>query len=194
MKYTVYDTITGEVKRWGDVPVTDVAQQAIYANEAVCDGAYDERYYWDGTAMQPKPASPGAGYEWDTTTKAWVGNLAAAQAAKWEEMKAARAAAEYGGFTYNTYTLDSDAGSTQRILGTVTMARIAQAAGQPFQTDWTLADNSVASFTGDEFIALGVALGQHVQAIYAQARARRVAINAATTVEEVAAISWNAAP
>lgn len=192
MKFTVYDTATGHITRTGECPDDMLEAQAFLPGEASIEGYFDPKtMYWDGTAMQPKPASPGPGYDWDTTTKAWVPNLAAAKAAKWAEMKAARSAAEYGGFTYNNQTFDSDFQSTQRILGTVTMARIAAGNGQAFQTDWTLADNSVATLTGGQFIALGVALGQHVQAIYAQARARRAAIEAATTVEEVNAITWS---
>jgi hypothetical protein len=70
------------------------------------------------------------------------------------------------------------------------MAMLAQAGGQPFSIDWTLADNTVRTLSGADMIAVGQALGQHVAACHIKARALREQINAATTVAEVEAVVW----
>jgi hypothetical protein len=53
-----------------------------------------------------------------------------------------------------------------------------------------LADNSTRTLIQADMIAVGVALGQHVQTQFTKAQALRVAIEAATTPEDVAAVVW----
>lgn len=72
-----------------------------------------------------------------------------------------------------------DAKSKQNVNGLVTMALIAQGAGAPFSSDFTLADNSVVTLNAAQMIGLGVAVGQYVEAVYGHARTLRDAIEAA---------------
>jgi hypothetical protein len=59
-----------------------------------------------------------------------------------------------------------------------------------FVINWILADNTTRTLNQADMIAVGVALGQHVQTQFTKAQALRVAIEAATTPEDVAAVVW----
>lgn len=103
-------------------------------------------------------------------------NLADAQDQAWEQVKAARAAAELAPFAFDGGMYDVD---TARISGAALNALMAQLAGVPFSIDWTLADNTVRTLDGAQMQALGVALAHHIGTAFATARAMREAIAAA---------------
>lgn len=189
--FAVYDAASGKIDRIIGCPEEYVARSCA-PNEAVLPVTTetDTTHYVAGGALIPFPASPAPGYDWDWATKGWVGNLDASKALKWAAIKAARDAAEYGGFTFNGGTYDSDTVSVQRINGAVSMALIAQGAGQSFSIDWTRADNSVATLAGADVINLGMTLGQFVNGVHEKARQLRDQIDAATTVAAVGAIAW----
>lgn len=107
--------------------------------------------------------------------------LKKAKNAQWEKVKQARAAAEYGGFTWDGSTFDSDPISQARINGAVTLAQMNSA----FSIGWTLADNTVRTLTAADMIAVGVALGQHVNACHERARVLRGEIESALAAETV---------
>lgn len=88
--------------------------------------------------------------------------------------------------------VQSDATSQRNITGLVTMALIAQGAGAPFSAAFTLADNSVVSLSAPKMIGLGVAVGQHVEAVYARARVLRDAIESAADQAALDAIDIDA--
>ena len=108
----------------------------------------------------------------------------------WERIKAAREAAESSGFLYNGVLFDSDPVSIQRISGAVSLAMLAQAAGQPFSQTWTVADNTTMELDAAGMLAVGVALGTHISVIFEKARDKRAAIATATTADELDAITW----
>jgi len=114
--------------------------------------------------------------------------LAVAQAEAVQRMLARRDLAEFGGIRMPEGIVQTDDTSQRKINGAVTMALIAQAAGQPFSIDWTMLDNSSATYDAAGMIAMGVAVGQHVAACHEAALAKRAAIDAATTPDEVALI------
>ena len=108
---------------------------------------------------------------------------------KWAVLKDARTAAEMASFTCDGSMYQAD---KERISGAVQLALLAQLAGQPFTIDWTLTDNSVKTLDASQMIAVGVALGKAVSAIFDTARSLRTRLDAATTIEEVDAIGWPA--
>lgn len=108
----------------------------------------------------------------------------------WERIKAARAAAESAGFLFNGVRYDSDPASLQRISSAVTLAMLAQSAGQPFAIDWTVADNSVVALDAAGIIGVGLACGQYIAGVFGRARALREQIEATTTADELDAIVW----
>lgn len=104
------------------------------------------------------------------------------KAAMWQQVKARRASlTDDPGATVATPAgvVQSDSKSQQNILGLVQMAVLANISAQPFAADFTLADNTVVTLNASQMIGLGVAVGQHVQAVYAQATALRQVIEAA---------------
>lgn len=96
--------------------------------------------------------------------------------------------AEFSGCDTGLGRMDTDADSQRKINGSVTMALIAQAAGQPFSIDWTMADNTTVAHDGAAMIAAGVAVGMHVSACHENAIALKAAIEAAADVVALAGI------
>lgn len=118
-----------------------------------------------------------------------AGTLQAARDRAWTAIKAARAAAEEGSFIFDGGSYQAD---KLRITGAVQLATLAKAAGQPFVETWTLTDNTTRELDADQVIALGMALGQYVSSLYATGRALRADIDAAETIDAVAAVRWPA--
>lgn len=116
--------------------------------------------------------------------------LDAVRVRKWADIKLTRSRIEYGGFEWDGSRFDSDETSRARIQGAVQLAVIAQSAGAPYAQDWTLEDNSVRTLSAEDVIAVGVALGQHVSAVFETARQLRELIDSATNAEEVYAVEW----
>lgn len=140
-------------------------------------------------AKAPRP-HPSAG--WDNAAMAWVDprTLDQHKADRWAQIKAAREAADFGGFVWGGDTFDSDAMSQSRIQGAAVLAMQALAAQQPFAIDWTLADNTVRTLDGTDMAALGQALAVHVGTQHETARLLRAAIDAAADIAAVEAIAW----
>jgi len=90
--------------------------------------------------------------------------------------------AEFSGCMTALGRMDTDADSQRKINGSVTMALIAQAAGQPFSIEWTMADNATVIHDGPAMIAAGVAVGQHVSACHEHALALKSAIEVAADI------------
>lgn len=134
-------------------------------------------------------AQPSPQHEFNWATKQWIDprTLQDFKDAQWASIKAARSAAEYGGFTWGASIFDSDSISQSRISGAVTLAMLSPA----FVIDWTLADNTVRTLTAADMIAVGVALGGHVAAQHEKARGLRVQIGGAGNQAGVLAIGWS---
>jgi hypothetical protein len=113
-----------------------------------------------------------------------------ARGTKRMELNNARSSAEYAHFVFDGSSFDADADSQRRIAGAVQLAGISATVGQPYSVNWTLADNTVRTLSGAEMIGVGIALGQHVQAAHETAQTLKAQLDAATTLEEVAAITW----
>ena len=195
MRFAIYDA-TGRIDR-----IIQSAENQIEANlragEAampVADDVTDLSHRMVDGEPVAFPAKPGAHHVWDWAASQWTDprTLADLKAAKWREIKAARTTTEFGGFTWDGSAFDSDQVSQSRIQGAAQLATLAQMQGQPFAIDWTLADNGVRTLSAQDMIAVGVAMGMHIQAQHHASRLLRDQINAATTAQEVEAITWGA--
>lgn len=182
---------SGEIVSVGECPPAALALQPVPPGCCLLEGgpAHWSTHYVVGDAITPLPARPSSAHVFDYASKQWVDprTLADFKAAKWAEIKKAREAAEFGGFTWDGSTFDSDAMSQSRIMGAVQLANL----DPGFTIAWTLADNSVRSLSASDMFAVGVALGQHVAAQHEKARTLRAQIEAATTTEQVAAVAWS---
>ena len=110
--------------------------------------------------------------------------------AKWEKIKATRDAEERSPLPYMGALFDFDDTSSERLNWALEAARSAQALGATFSVNWTTADNATITMTASDIIGLPIAVAQRSDALHQKARALRAAIDAATTAEEVAAVSW----
>jgi hypothetical protein len=142
--------------------------------------------YVDGGVVYPMPAQPDAYHEFDYTTKQWLFSLQYSKDLKWQEMKAARTAQEFGSFDLGGNAYQCDEVSQRRLQGAVQLAVLDSNA----VINWTLADNSVVILMASEIIALGVALGTHVATTHERGRLLRTQIEATTTAAELNAIQW----
>jgi hypothetical protein len=113
--------------------------------------------------------------------------IEAARDRAWTRIKLARDVAEVANFAWAGSVFQSD---TPRITGATQMALLAQMASEPFEIDWTLADNTVRTLSAEDMIAVGVALGRHIADVFETGRQLRVQIADATTIAELNAIGW----
>lgn len=145
-------------------------------------------------AYWPEPPHAGAQLVWQDGALDWLDgrDLATARADQWEAIKRARDAAEFSRFSWDGSEFDADERAQARIQGAVQLATLAQAAGQPFAIDWTLADNTVRTLDAAQMLGVGMALAAHVQGVHATGRGLRAAIEAAEDLTAVRALSWPA--
>lgn len=149
----------------------------------------DETHYVKNGTLMAYPPKPEGLVEWDLQHEAWLDprTLDELKAAKWDEIKDARTAADATGFTWNGSRFDSDPASQARIQGGVLLATVI---GAQFTQDWTLADNTVRTLSQADMVAVGIAMSQHVAALFQRARVLRAQILAASVAAEVAAVQW----
>ena len=103
----------------------------------------------------------------------------------WQQVKAKRDAVIDGGASTPAGAVDSDEKARDNIAGAALAALIAKGAGAAYSVDWTLLDNSVATFDADMMIAVGLAVMAHVNAAHDRARTLRSAIEAAADAAEL---------
>lgn len=115
--------------------------------------------------------------------------LEAARDRAWTRVKADRARAEAGNFTYDggQYQID-----IQRVNGAVQLATLAKMSGEPYSVTWTLTDNTTRTLDADQAIGLGLALGERIDSIYAKGRYLRNLIGGAETISAASAVIWSA--
>jgi hypothetical protein len=145
-----------------------------------------ETHYVKDGAIQPKGDKPAEGYEFNYASGAWELDLTLARDVKWEAIKAARDAQEFSQFDWGGYTFQCDEVSQRRIQGAVQLAAI----DDTMTLDWTLADNSVQTFTASEYVQIGQSLAIHVGQCHERGRILRQEIESATTEAELEAIVW----
>lgn len=202
VKVSFYNLETGEIDRWIECPEDHVSIQ-LQPGEGVLNGVYDNRkHYVHGGQVHEyteeqaatKASCPWYATGWSNIAMSWGDSreLQDHKEAKWIQIKAARDAASDAGFTWDGSTFQSDAAKSRgEITGAALAASIAKSTGQPFSINWTLTDNSVRSLNADQMIATGMALLAHINAVHEIGRGLRAQIDAATTVEEVEAITWD---
>lgn len=183
--YVIADEMTGRVISSGVCANTAILPAGAVLTEHYCPGFFG---YVDNGKLIAVMRHESPYYEFDWVEKQWFDprTLDDLRAAKWELIKQDRSTAEYGGFTWDGSTFDSDAISQARIQGAVQLAGIAPS----FEIDWTLADNTVRTLSAADIAAVAQALGQHVAVQFSRARYLREQIMAAASPEAVHAITW----
>lgn len=129
-------------------------------------------------------------HSWDPATATMFPDVEKLRPRRWSWIKERREAAQLGGCMTPLGRVDTDPASQLKVAGSVQMAMLAQLAGAPFSVEWTMQDNSVVAHDAAAMIAMGLAVGQHVAACHEAAVARRLQLEAATTPEEIEAVTW----
>lgn len=152
-------------------------------------------FYIDASTQQAVaiPESPSKNHVFDYTSKTWFDPRTMEQRkdAKWQEIKRQRETAEFGGFAWNGHVFDSDLTSQSRIQGAAQLAQIALAQSQPFEIDWTLADNTVVTLDATDMLSVGMTMGTHIATTHAHSRILRAQIESAQTIIELDYIQWS---
>ncbi|MDR1701328.1 MAG: DUF4376 domain-containing protein [Sporomusaceae bacterium] len=112
------------------------------------------------------------------------------KAIKRPQINVIRDAKEQGGFLFNGKSYDSDSISVQRISIAAQNALAAKIVNTRFEIDWTLADNSSVTLDADGILGVSQALAVHAATVHSIAKTLKDAVDAATTVEEVDAVTW----
>lgn len=191
-KIVVFHTAEGEIvgRRSGvaeNVNITIANSSLGHVDITDLDyGISASSHYVSNGVIQPKGDKPAEGYEFNYASGAWELDLTLARDVKWAAIKAARDAHEFSQFEWGGYTFQCDEVSQRRIQGAVQLAAI----DNTMTLDWTLADNSVQSFTASEYVQIGQALAIHVSQCHERGRILRNQIESATTEAELEAIVW----
>lgn len=141
----------------------------------------------------PEPPTPTSAAYWvggiDGEPQ-WVemGTIDEAHAEAWTVAKIARDRAEAAPFEFDGGMYDPN---KENIAGAALAALMAQLQGIPVLRRWTLADNTCRDLTGEQIIALGLALTERVDAIHERGRQLRDLINAAATPAEAYGYTWD---
>lgn len=192
MSYVVYSRAdTGEVMgyatlRQGDEPTPPPGSTAVLCDWAPTAGDY----VLDGSVVK-RPNRPSAAHVWDRQSRTWVIDLGTAKARQRAEINTWRNARELEAFQYGGHWFDGDLDSQRRLQLAATAAQQALLAGvspEP-SIDWTLADNNTVTLTATQILAAARAMGDNMNSLHQQARALKAQIDAATTLDEVLAVT-----
>jgi hypothetical protein len=191
-RFAIYDLITGRIIQLVQAPSEDVADMLQNGQGLIqTDIGSPGRCYVDVALDQVvnMPERPSPTHIWDWSSHAWsdARSIGDKRAEKWAQIKKARNQAEFGTFTWDGSTFDSDAVSQSRIQGAVLLA---SQLGEAFSQEWTLADNTQRTLNAAQMLQVGMALATHINQVHAHGRQLRAQINAADA-EALAALHWD---
>lgn len=177
-----YDIIwNGE--SWDYLSVADVT---VYSNNG--EDSRTEKYDYvakEGEAILPADASED---ELLAAFPEYTTKLVRKRASKITELKAARDTAEVSIISYDGYNYDFDDKSRDR-LDIAYKALALQADGATIA--WTMADNVTADITKETIIAVFAAAAVRSNALHVKYRKLKEMVNAAETIEDVEAITFD---
>jgi hypothetical protein len=151
--------------------------------EAITTG--DWKKYISGNYYQSKGAC--------TLIPAPVESLEDTKSAAYQRINIARLKVVDGGVEWNGYIWDSDETSRNNLTGSISGFQAGLFAADPetgIVITWRTADNQDIELTAVELLGMAGAMLNHVNTQYQRSWVLKQQINAATTVEAVAAIIW----
>ena len=107
--------------------------------------------------------------------------------AKYDEIAAARYAAETGGCTVDGVTIATDRGSQALLTAAVVTARL----DPEFKVRWKCADGRFVTLDAMQLRAIGDAVTAHIEECFAREGDLCELVDAAQTPEDLAAITWS---
>ena len=196
IRCAVYQTATGEIRQINQSLDTASVVAVIGPDQSVLevdDLVSDHTHYVTSGAATPKPASPNPIYTWDWPTHTWVDTRAIAdvRAAKNQSINAARLAANQSTFPFAGKIIQCGAVGRSDIDGINGAVTLTGALPPGFPGGWKALDNTFVSIpdkaTWTSFYFAMVAQGQ---ANWAQSQSLKAQVAAATTNQQVDAITW----
>ena len=145
----------------------------------------ENSYITDGKVVA-MPTKPNENCNFNYDTKAWDYDLTEAKREAWTRVKLSREADECGNFTWSDNTFQCDEHSQRKLMLTMQRALI----DSSLSMDWTLADNTVKTFSSADYLNIGTAMSTHINACHEKAKGLRTKINAATTQDELDDITY----
>lgn len=187
--FTAFDPATGQVLFGGSAynPESMASpQRSILLDVDYRDG------WLDAGVHHTQPAQPSPHHVFNYTTKQWQDprTLDDLKAAKWAEIKQARAAEIASPLVTPYGTFDADAHSRTAITDSVLLLQTLSKRGRPATINFTLANNADVALSVSQIEDVGLMLGEKTNAAFERGRLRREAIEAATTAGEVDTIVW----
>ena len=186
--FTVFDLKTGRILRSGYCPPGGRSLQPR-EGEGVFDGTADAATHYvdiDTLSLVPKGDRPDPWHVWDYSRKAWADprKLANHQAARWSAIKARRDALATAPLATEWGTFDADEPSQLRI------DRACRTSFGGELIRWTLHDNTVAELPCAALYQVNKLLADRTQRLRDIATELRTQIDAASTPDQVAAVTW----
>ena len=189
IKITAYARSTGRVLYAG---TSDSYDELETSEIAILVGEILEGGWLSDGVHHKMPSQPSLHHTFNWQTKQWEDprTLQDLKDAKWAAIKQARDAAEFSTFTYNDLVFDGDLNAQRRLTAYISVSKSAIAAGQPFSTDFTLADNSLVTLSAQDFVGIELAKVRAVAAAFSHGAMLRNQIELATVVAELTSIAW----
>jgi len=178
-------------------PNVSTNQRAVYrdANDEVplleINGAwkvvpdYRGQVYWDADGVEHIITQIGVELPEGSSLTEPADDINVLRKRKWEEIKAARDAHEFGTFFWNGHEFDADPKSQQRI----TLAVLGAQTDMNSQYEWRLTNNDLISLSAAEMIQVAIALGSNTEDAFNHANTLRVLIENANE-QELEDIVW----
>lgn len=110
---------------------------------------------------------------------------------KWQTIKSARQAEIYSPITTPYGVFDADATSQKNITDAIMLLQTLAGLGQPSSVNFVRFDNTPIELDVSQMVNIGLLLGQRTQAAITKSTTLRQQIAAASSAEQLEAISWN---
>ena len=203
MRFVCYVPTTGNIVLSGDCRDGDVQHQAwsgvsVLATPGVV-ATSDTHFVAQGAPVAysseqraNKAAMPAYLAAWDNAAMAWVDlrALADIKAERGAQIRAAAAAANEENITVQNVTFKADAETRAELMQEALVAQMAIADGLSYSLDWERANGNGITLTAAQVKTLVRAINNRTAQIRVAARAKRQAIEAATSKAEVEAVTW----
>jgi hypothetical protein len=148
--------------------------------------------HWvDGGVLKIRERKPSTKHQW--IDKAWqdTSTLEEVKIVKREEIKKARNLQEFTKFIWNNHSFDSDQTSQQRLNQACQQALLASMTDSNFSRNWTLSNGEILEdVTAEQMLEICSTLANYVNNLHTKSQELYKKIDEATTLEEVAAITW----
>jgi hypothetical protein len=207
-EFTIYSKLTGQILRTGQCQAIDFEYQA-QVNEDILEGIFDQTNSYvvcdeiEGKELKAavpaeKTAKPGVHYNWDYSTKTWVGDLATAKANTKAKIIDLFKSKDNTIITYDNKQLDADQSAKDAIIKKLAELEARDAGADPEASHiWRDANNTTHSWVSLIVYKLWlkrllIAISTRTTTLKVTAWAHKDAIEALTSVSDIENYNYEA--